>query len=74
MSFFRPEVLALLRRWAEVIVAIAVLALGLWIAARPGPVVQGFGDVLAAFAAIALIPAVRRARFATDGDGPGSCK
>lgn len=71
MSFFRPEVLALLRRWAEVIVAIAVLALGLWIAARPGPVMQGFGYVLAAFAAIALIPAVRRARFATDGDGPG---
>ena len=71
MNFFRPEVLVLLRRWAEVIVAIAVLGLGLWIAARPGPVVQGFGYVLAAFAAIALIPAVRRARFATDGDGPG---
>jgi hypothetical protein len=71
MTFFRPEVLALLRRWAEVIVAIAVLVLGLWIAARPGPVVQGFGYVVMVVAALALIPAIRRARFAANGQGPG---
>lgn len=71
MTFLRPEVAILLRRWSEVIAASCVVALGLWIAARPGPVVQGFGYVLVALAALALIPAVRRARFATAGDGPG---
>lgn len=70
-GFLRPEVAIVLRRWSEVIAACGVLALGLWIAARPGPVVQGFGYVLAAFAGLALIPAVRRARFVTAGDGPG---
>ena len=71
MTFLRPEVAILLRRWSEVIAASCVVALGLWIAARPGPVVQGFGYVLVALAALALIPAVRRARFATAGVGPG---
>lgn len=71
MSFIRPEVGSLLRRWSEVIAAALVLGLGLWIAARPGPVVQGFGYVLSALAALALIPAIRRARFAVAGQGPG---
>jgi hypothetical protein len=70
-GFLRPEVAVLLRRWAEVISACGVIALGLWIAARPGPVVQGFGYVLMALAALALIPAIRRARFAAEGQGPG---
>ena len=70
-GFLRPEVVALLTRWREVIGVACVLALGLWIAARPGPVVQGFGYVLVAGAVLALIPAVRRARFVSDGQGPG---
>lgn len=70
-GFLRPEVAALLRRWLEVILALGVIALGLWIAARPGPVVQGFGYVLIVLAALALIPAIRRARFAGEGQGPG---
>jgi hypothetical protein len=71
MSFIRPEVGIHLRRWSEVIAACLVLGLGLWIAARPGPVVQGFGYVISALAALALIPAIRRARFAVEGQGPG---
>lgn len=71
MRFIRPEAAKLLHRWTEVIVACGVLALGLWIAAHPGPVVQGFGYVLAVLAALAIIPAIRRARFAADGQGPG---
>lgn len=70
-GFLRPEVAALLVRWREVIAACAVIALGLWIAASPGPVVQGFGYVLVVGAVLALIPAVRRARFVSDGQGPG---
>jgi len=70
-GFLRPQATALLKRWREVLAALAVAGLGLWIAASPGPVVQGFGYVLAALALVALIPAIRRARFAPGGQGPG---
>lgn len=73
-DFLRPEIAAALRRWSEPILALAVVALGFWIAARPGPVVQGFGWVLVLGGAIALLPAVRRARFAASGEGPGIVK
>ncbi|MCU4651364.1 hypothetical protein N8I71_00850 [Roseibacterium sp. SDUM158016] len=70
-EFLRPEVAAMLRRWREPLVALVVIAAGLWIAARPGPIVQGFGWVLAGLGAMALIPAIRRARFAASGEAPG---
>jgi hypothetical protein len=70
-GFLRPEVAVVLKRWREVLAGLAVLGLGLWIAASPGPIVQGFGYVLAALAALALIPAIRRARFGGGGTGPG---
>lgn len=70
-GFIRPELAVQLQRWREVLLAGAVIALGLWIAWRPGPIVQGFGWVLVAGGALALIPAIRRARFATGGAGPG---
>jgi hypothetical protein len=70
-GFLRPEVAALIRRWREPLAALAVAALGLWIAASPGPIVQGFGWVLVAGGALALLPAIRRARFAASGDAPG---
>ncbi|MBY4893778.1 hypothetical protein KUL25_13490 [Rhodobacteraceae bacterium N5(2021)] len=72
MSFFRPEAMAAVARWREVIVAAVIIALGLWIAARPGGmIVTGFGYVLIGLGAVAMVPAVRRARFITGGDGPG---
>lgn len=70
-GFLRPEAVAALTRWREVLAALAVIAAGAWIAARPGLIVQGFGYVLIAMAALALIPAIRRARFAAGGLGPG---
>lgn len=70
-GFLRPEAAATLTRWREVLVALAVMALGLWIAARPGLILQGAGYALMLAAAVALIPAVRRARFAAEGQGPG---
>jgi len=70
-GFLRPEVAATLTRWREVLAALAVMGAGLWIAARPGLIVQGAGYALILAAAIALIPAIRRARFAADGQGPG---
>lgn len=71
VEFVRPEVLAGLRRWSEVIAALAVAALGLRIALQPGVVVQGFGWVLVFGGLMAVIPAVRRARFAATGEDPG---
>ncbi|WP_224816209.1 hypothetical protein [Hasllibacter sp. MH4015] len=74
-GFFRPEAMAALSRWREVIAACIVAALGLWIATRPGGMVMtGFGYVLIAIAAIILVPALRRARFFTGSDGPGVVK
>ena len=70
-EFFRDDALRVLRRWREPLIAGLVIALGLWIAARPGPVVQGFGWVLAILGALALLPAIRRARFQASGDAPG---
>lgn len=72
MSFFRPEAIAAVTRWREVIVAGVIIALGIWIALRPGGmIVTGFGYVLIGLGAVAMVPAVRRARFLRGGDGPG---
>lgn len=70
-GFLRPEAARFLRRWWEVLAALAVVALGVWIALRPGPIVQGFGFVLMLGGALAAIPALRRARFAPAGEGAG---
>lgn len=72
MSFFRPEAIAAVTRWREVIVAGVIIALGVWIALPPGGmIVTGFGYVLIGLGAVAMVPAVRRARFITGGQGPG---
>ncbi|WP_341862857.1 hypothetical protein [Gymnodinialimonas sp. 57CJ19] len=71
-GFFRPEATAAVARWREVLVAAAIIALGLWIAAKPGGmIITGFGYVLIGLGAVAMVPAVRRARFITGGNGPG---
>jgi hypothetical protein len=70
-GFLRPEAARTLARWQEVLAALCVIGLGLWIAAAPGPIVRGFGFVLIAGGALALVPAIRRARFATTGEGAG---
>ena len=67
----RPEVTALLNRYAETLAAIAMVLLGIWFALKPGPVLAGFGVALGVLGVGWLIVAVRRARFRTDGDAPG---
>ena len=70
-GFLRPGAAAALTRWREVLACIGVAGLGLWITSAPGWFVPGFGWVLVALAAAAVVPAVRRARFAGSGQGPG---
>lgn len=71
-GFLRPEAKALLIRWSEVIVVGVIIGIGLWIALPPGGlIVTGFGYVLMCLGAVAMVPAVRRARFVSGGQGPG---
>ena len=69
-GFLRPEAAATLRRWREPLIALAMIALGIWIAARPGPIVQGFGWVLAAVGGRGLDP--RHPARAVPGLGRGA--
>ena len=72
-GFLRPEAVAALTRWREVMVALGLAATGLWIALQPGGLIlNGFGYVLIGLGAVILVPAIRRARFSTGGDGPGA--
>lgn len=70
-GFLRPEIRRMLYRWREVLAAVAVAALGLWIALDQGRIVPGFGWILVVLAVPLGAVALRRARFAGSGDGPG---
>lgn len=71
----RPEVAALLRRWREVIVALAVAAIGGWVLAyglRRGEILlQLCGVVLLVGALGVARAAFLRQRFAQNSEGPG---
>lgn len=67
----RPEILAALTRWREVIASAGVIAVGLWIGASPGPVLTMFGAIIVAFGAAAAFASYRRARFRLEIDAPG---
>lgn len=67
----RPEARGLLRRWREALIGLAVLALGLWLAAQPGPVARGTGLTVALAGLALTVMGTRRARFAARAEGPG---
>ena len=70
-GFLRPEAVALLTRWREVIGGIIALGVGLILVLQIGYVQQGlgFGLIVVAFGYIVL--ALRRLRFAGAADAPG---
>jgi hypothetical protein len=67
----RPEALAALRRWREVILAACLALLGLWLATRSGPIPLSAGLALLALSAAWALWSWRRMRFAQDIAAPG---
>lgn len=67
----RPGAIALLRRWGEVALAAAFVALGLWVASGGGLVLIPLGLGLAAMALAWGWNAHGRARFAQTAASPG---
>lgn len=70
-DFIRPEAKATLWRFRDVIVAVAVGALGLWLIWRGFGVVQWLGYAVVLVGAVLLVTGLQRARFRQGDDGPG---
>ncbi len=70
-GFLRPEAIATLHRWREVIIAAAALVLGTLLLFQVGYVLKGIGLVAVLASASYVILAIRRVRFAGASDGPG---
>ncbi|MHC0054239.1 hypothetical protein [Actibacterium sp. D379-3] len=71
MAFVRPEILAALTRWREVLIGLGVAALGLWVIGLGGYVFQGLGGLVAVLGLALAFVARRRLRFHRDGAAPG---
>jgi hypothetical protein len=67
----RPEVIAVLHRWREVIAAALTGLAGLWLASRGGYVLVPAGAIIALLAAVWAVTARRRMQFHTDIAAPG---
>lgn len=67
----RPEAMALLGRWREVMLAAGLAAFGLWVATRGGPILLAVGLCLLALAAGWAVSGWRRMRFAQEIAAPG---
>ena len=70
-GFIRPEVAESLIKWHEVLIAIAVFLLGLYLTQLPGPVIQGLGIVFIFFGLGYVVVGLRRLRFRGSGAAPG---
>ncbi len=67
----RPELVAMLKRWSEVLTGLGVAAFGLWALQARGAFFQGLaGLIVLAGLALAVI-GWRRMRFHRDGTAPG---
>lgn len=71
MSFLRPEAVAALRRWREVILAVAITILGAWIAVQGGYLLPVLGLLVAGLGAGLGILGLRRMRFSRSVTDPG---
>lgn len=71
MSFVREDLAAALMRWREVILAGGLALFGLWLVWLGGLLLVPLGLAVIALAAGWAASALRRLRFATDGEAPG---
>lgn len=67
----RPEFLAMLKRFSEVIWAAAILGFGLWLILLGGYLLTPVGTAIGAFGVAWAILALRRLRFAQTVEAPG---
>lgn len=71
MSFVRPEARAALWRWREVLVALGLVAVGLWWGLGTSGLLPWVGGALALAGAALAAAGVQRARFRAGAGGPG---
>ena len=67
----RPEILESLKRWRDALVAVAALALGVWLSQRGGLFFLFLGGLVALIALALLYLALRRMRLTSTGEAPG---
>lgn len=70
-DFLRPEARALLWRWRDVWLGLAVAMLGLWWGLRSFGAVSWLGFVILAAGVAWAVAGIQRARFRQGDDGPG---
>lgn len=70
-DFLRPEARAALWRWREVIIAMALLALGLWWGLRSFGILSWIGYAIAVLAIFIALAGVQRTRFRRGSGGQG---
>jgi hypothetical protein len=71
MSLIRPELLAAARRGREVIVALILTGVGLWVASRGGYLLVPLGGGIAGLGLGWVLVSLRRMRFQQVGEAPG---
>lgn len=71
MSYLRPAAAKTLARWSGVLLSLAILGLGLWIALRTFGITFWLGVSIALAGALSLVAALQRMRFAAGTGGPG---
>lgn len=71
MSFFRPEVRALIWRWREALAALGVAVLGLYWVLGPGGLLGLVGWAMGALAVGLAVVGIQRGRFRGASGGPG---
>jgi len=67
----RPEAMAQIMRWREIIVAIMLASLGTYWALRGAPIMQYIGGIVIGLAVLLAIVGFQRARFRQKGGGIG---
>ena len=70
-SFIRPETRALFWRWREVLIGLAVLVWGGWLAATSFGLIAVFGWIITAIGAVTIFTGIQRSRFRTGEGGAG---